>query len=431
MKKEVTPPPGYLFSRSYTNYVFILLFLLYLFDYADRMVVSSIGPFIQKEWNLNDKQLSMFLSVVYWSIVALTFPASLLVDRWSRRKTIGIMAALWSVASLACAFTNNFRQLFTARLFIGVGESGYAPGGTAMIAGMYPERKRSLMMGIWNAAIPLGSAVGVALGGIIATHWGWRHAFGLVALPGFIVAVLFFFVRDYKTVSLVKNGNNAKEQEKVKMGLKDIVAEFFERPSLLFTYLGITGVVFVTNSILFWLATYFNRIYNLPMDKAGPKASLVMLLALIGAPIGGLITDKWKRTRPNARLLFPAISTFLSAIFLFLAFVVFSGSLQYIMLLLMGACISAFIPAAAAVTQDLVHPGLRATSYAIAVVIQNLLGSSLGPLIVGAISDKHGIQQGMSILPLFLVLAAILFFTGSFRYQKDVSTVEKIQLEPR
>jgi MFS family permease len=213
-----------------------------------------------------------------------------------------------------CAFTNNFRQLFTARLFIGVGESGYAPGGTAMIAGMYPERKRSLLMGIWNAAIPLGSALGVALGGIIATHWGWRHALVLWPFRDLLWPFCSFLYAITKPFRWLKMATILKKR-KIRMGLKDIVAEFVERPSLLFTYLGITGVVFVTNSILFWLATYFNRMYGLPMDKAGPRASLVMLLALIGAPIGGFITDRWKRTRPNARLLFPAISTFLSAIF--------------------------------------------------------------------------------------------------------------------
>jgi predicted MFS family arabinose efflux permease len=75
-----------------------------------------------------------------------------------------------------------------------------------MISGLYPEHKRSWMMGLWNAAIPLGSAIGVAAGGIIATHWGWRSAFGIVALPGLIVALLFFFSKDYKTVRLLKNG---------------------------------------------------------------------------------------------------------------------------------------------------------------------------------------------------------------------------------
>ena len=109
------------------------------------------------------------------------------------------MAILWSVATVLCALTGNFIQLFT-RLLIGVGEAGYAPGGTAMISGMYPENKRARMMGLWNASIPLGTAIGILLGGLIATHWGWRHAFGLVALPGLVV-VAFLLLKTIKQLT--------------------------------------------------------------------------------------------------------------------------------------------------------------------------------------------------------------------------------------
>jgi MFS family permease len=423
---------GYLFSKGYSNYIFILLFLLYLFDYMDRVVISSLFPFLKAEWGLSDKQCGMLISTVYWSIVLFTFPVSILVDRWSRKKTIGLMAVIWSLATGACAFTKSFSQLFTGRTFIGVGEAGYAPGGAAMIAGLYPQEKRSWMMGIWNASIPLGSALGIALGGIIATRWGWRHAFGLVAIPGFLVAVLFFFIRDYKTVRLVKNGTEAdrrKESELVKMSIHDMVKEFLHKPSLLFTYFGMAAVVFTTTSMLTWLPTYFHRTQQIPESQAGMKASTILLLALVGAPLGGFLADRWRKKKINARLLFPTITTLLSAIVLFLSFSVFTGSMQYVMLLLLGVLITAFISATAAVTQDVVHAGLRAVSYAIAVIIQNLLGASMGPIVIGAISDRSGIHAAMQILPVALLVGSLLFFAGSFYYERDLGKVEKIILE--
>jgi len=95
----------------------------------------------------------------------------------------------------------------------------------------------------------------------------------------------------------------------------------------------------------------------------------------------------------------------------------------------MGISITAFIAAAAAVTQDVVHAGLRAISYAVAVVIQNLLGASLGPIVMGAISDATNIQTAFTFLPLALLLASALFFAGSFYYAKDLSKVEKVVME--
>lgn len=414
-------------GRGQARYVFTLLFLLYLFDYMDRLVVTSLFPFIKADWGLSDAQCGMLVSAVYWSIVAFTFPVSILVDRWSRKKTIGLMAVVWSVATALCAFTRSFPQLFGARTLIGIGEAGYAPGGTAMISGLYPQEKRSMIMGIWNISIPLGSALGVAIGGIVATHWGWRHAFGLVALPGFIVAVLFFFVKDYKTVDLVKTAEDGAG--KMKMKAKDIFLEFIRNPTLVFTYLGFASVVFCTTSLLTWLPTYFHRVNNIPEDQAGIKAGAVLLLALVGAPAGGFLADRWFRKRINARLLLPAITSIMACVVLFSGLTFFEDGSQYAFILLVGMLVTMFIPAAAAVTQDVVHPGLRAMSYAICVIFQNLLGASLGPIFIGTLSDSYGIKTAMTTLPAFLLLAAVLFYIGSFFYEKDLGKVEKVELE--
>jgi MFS family permease len=417
---------GYLFSKKYSNYVFVLLFLLYMFDYIDRSIVTSMFTSIEKDWGITHTQSGMLMSAVYWAIVILTFPVSLLVDRWSRTKTIGMMAILWSLATALCALTGNYVQLFMARLLIGVGEAGYAPGGSAMISGLYPIEKRSKMMGIWNASIPLGTAIGVLLGGIIATKWGWRHAFGLVAFPGLIVAVLFLFVKDYKTVDLSFVDRSAN---RVKMEKRDIIREFLSKPSIIYTYFGIAAVVFVTTSLITWLATYFQTVDNLPQAKAGTMASAVMALALVGAPLGGILTDRWRKTRINARLMLPMISSAVSALFLFIALNFARGPLQYVVFLLMGISIMMFISGASAVTQDVIHPGLRATSYAIAVIVQNLLGSSMAPIVVGRIYDASNIMTALAILPLILLIGAVLFYLGSRYYERDMEKVTKVNLE--
>jgi MFS family permease len=417
---------GYLFSKGYSNYVFVLLFLLYMFDYIDRMVVTSMFTSIERDWGITHTQSGLLVSAVYWAIVLLTFPVSILVDRWSRSKTIGIMAIMWSLATALCALTGNFVQLFMARLLIGVGEAGYAPGGSAMISGLYPIDKRARMMGIWNASIPLGSAIGVLLGGIIAVKLGWKHAFGIVAIPGMIVAILFLFVKDYKTVDL---SFFDKSRNRVKMEKKDMVKEFITKPSVLFTYFGMAAVVFVTTSMLTWLPTYFEKVNGIAQETAGKMASSVMLLALIGAPLGGYLTDRWRKTREDARLIYPALSTLLSAVVLFIALFLLKGTIQYIVLLVFGVLVLSFISGAAAVTQDVIHPGLRATSYAIAVVVQNLLGASTAPIIMGKIYDLTNIQTALSILPVVLLVGAVLFWLGSRHYVKDLGKVAQITLE--
>jgi MFS family permease len=425
--EEAGKNSGYLFSKRYSNYVFTLLFLLYMFDYIDRMIITSMFTSIERDWGISHMQSGLLVSAVYWAIVLLTFPVSILVDRWSRSKTIGIMAIMWSISTAICALTGNFVQLFMARLLIGVGEAGYAPGGSAMISGLYPIEKRARMMGLWNASIPLGTAIGVLLGGIIAERLGWRHAFGIVAIPGLIVAILFLFVKDYKTVDLSFIDSMNK---KVKMTSKDIFREFISKPSLIYTYFGIAAVVFVTTSLITWLSTYFQIERNLPQAKAGTLASAVMVLALVGAPLGGYLTDKWRNTQVRARLLFPTISTVITAILLFAALNFFTGTIQIVVLLIMGVFIMLFISGATSVTQDVIHPGLRAMSYAVAVVVQNLLGSSMAPIVVGKIYDEYNIRTALEFLPFVLLVGALLFYMGSRKYEADMKKVAKVNLEP-
>ncbi len=227
---------GYLVSRKYAYSVFTLLFVIYMVDYIDRYVVSGLVPYLKATvekggLGFSDTQCALLMAAVYWSIVVLTFPLSILLDRWRRMRSIGIMVTLWSLATGACAFAKSFPQLFTARVGVGVGEAGYVPGGYALIAAYFPEKKRDLMNGFWNASIPLGVVIGTVLGGFIAVHFGWRHAFGLMAIPGLILAFLFFLTKDYKTVELTKTvARAAKPPEKIKMKVPDIVREFLNTP---------------------------------------------------------------------------------------------------------------------------------------------------------------------------------------------------------
>ena len=427
---EVTAPKEYKLSRFSTYYIFTLLFLLYFFDYVDRMIVTSLFPYIQKEWGLTDTQSGLLVSVVYWSIVAFVFPVSILVDRWSRKKTIAIMALIWSLATALCAFTKSFPQLLMTRSGIGIGEAGYAPAGTAMLSGLFPPEKRSRMMGLWNMSIPLGIAVGIAVGGFVAQHWGWRHAFGLVALPGAIAAILFFFVKDYKTVDLVKTvGSSGAGNNKARMSKMDIFREFIHTPSLILTNMGFIGCIFVNNAIIVWLPTYLHRVEGISISEAGMKVGLIMLLAIIGLPVGGWLADVWFKKNVSSRMLFPSLTIALNAVVIFAAFSFLDGKTQYMMLLLMGVLASMFAPAAIIVTQEVIHPGLRAISYSVCVVFQNLFGASMAPIVIGALSDAYGIKVAMSILPVFLLISALLFFAGSFSYKKDLDKVEKIALE--
>jgi MFS family permease len=410
------------------GWLFAGLFLLYMFDYIDREIISSLIPSMKTEMGISDTQAGSLASAVYWSIVVFALPVSIFIDRWSRKRSVGIMVVLWSIATGAAAFIKTFPQLFLTRLGVGVGEAGYSPGGTAMISAMYPRDKRARMMGLWNASIPLGSAIGVGLGGVIAATWGWKHAFGIVAIPGFIIGVLFFFfARDYKTIKLEKTSAATGATRKMRLG--EIIREFLRTPSLILTYVGFAGNTFLTSAFLTWLPSYFVRTQGVPASQAGLKASSVMLLAIVGAPLGGYLADAWNRRRPNARPYFAGLTSILSALIWMVALGLLSGTAQYIVMMIAAMSTLLYLSAASAVTQDVVHPGLWAVSYSICVIVQNLLGSSTGPIVVGAISDSIGLDKAMLAVPCAAVLAGILFLAASLFYKRDLAKVDKVVVE--
>jgi MFS family permease len=162
---------------------------------------------------------------------------------------------------------------------------------------------------------------------------------------------------------------------------------------------------------------------------AGLKASSVMLLAIIGAPLGGYIVDAWRKRHAPARPLFAGLSTLLSAGIWLLAFGVFSGTAQYIVMMIAAVSTLLYLSGASAVTQDVVHPGLWAVSYAVCVIVQNLLGSSTGPIVVGAISDKYGLSTAMLAVPVASVIAGVLFLLAAMFYRGDLDRVDKVVVQ--
>ena len=418
-----TPAPEAGFASRRGGFAILaILSLVYVSDYADRFVVASMLGFIKEDWGISDAQAGWLMGVVILFITIFSVPASMLIDRWSRRKMISIMTFFWSLATLACAFTGNYWQLMAARSFIGVGESGYAPGGTALLSAAFPESKRARVMGIWNISIPLGMGIGLLAGGWIAKHWGWHQAFGLVALPGMVLAIAAWFLPDYRTVK------PARDKGPVAGFFRDLVS-VFKVPTAVFTYLGFAMNVSITTALATWLSVYFERTGLAQKGSGGGLATVVFALVLVGAPLGGWLSDWWRKRQPEGRLYLPAASSALAAIVLFVAFL-FPGqkSLQMPLFIGFGILVTCFIASAAAVTQDVVHPGLRAFSYAMCVIVQHIAGDVWSPGIVGWLSDRMGLARAMMFIPAWGIFAAGFFLLAARYYQNDRDRVDRVEL---
>ena len=417
----------YLVTRTQAWFAFAMTFALMLFDYIDRQVIVSLFPHLKAEWNLTDKQLGGLVSIISIVVAVGGIPVALMADRLSRVKSVVVMATTWSLATISCMFTSNYSQLFTARAVVGVGETGYGSVGAALIASLFPRRLRSALLGAFFAAASIGSVLGVLLGGVIAARYGWKAAFGAVGVPGLVLALLYLFVRDYKTVPLTDRLNRVTE------GTGSVVAHIastlMRTRTLLWVCVGAAMQLIVVSAVWSWLPSYLNRFYGVAPDLAAKQAALVVLLGALGCVVWGSVLDRFGRRRARNKLVGLAVLCVLTMAVFLLAFAgSAAGAGQFRLIALGGFMMTCTVGVAAAVALDVIHPGVRSTGAAVLSLFQNLFGLAVGPFLAGMLSDLWGLQQAMALIPAFGLLAAVFFLVAARSYEQDMRTVEDIAL---
>lgn len=430
MTSIAAPAPtqdGYLIGKRQAWFAFAMTFVLMLFDYIDRQVIVSLFPHIKAEWDLSDKQLGALVSIISIVVAVGGVPVALLADRVSRVKSIVVMATTWSLATISCMFTTSYAQLLAARAVVGAGETGYGSVGAAIISTLFPKRLRGALLGAFFAAASLGSVMGVVLGGVIAAKWGWKAAFGVVGVPGLVFALLYLLVRDYKTVSLTPQLDRVTQT----MGgtFKHIFATLARTRTLLWVCTGGALQLIVVSAIWSWLPSYLNRFHGMVPEAAAKQAALVVLVGAVGSVAWGHVADRFALKNARNKLLTLAL---LCPVTLVVFAVAFGGTVpgdaQFKLILLGGLFMTCTVGVVSGVVIDVIHPGVRSTGSAVLALFQNLFGLAVGPFLVGVLSDAWGLQQALSVVPLFSLLAAGSFLLAARSYESDVARVDGVAL---
>ncbi len=423
----------YLLGRGEAWFAFAMTMGLMLFDYIDRQIIVSLFPFIKAAWGVSDKQLGALVSVVSITVAIGALPIALIADRGSRVKSISLMAAAWSVATISCMFTRSYSGLFAARAVVGLGEAGYGSVGAALLSSLFPARMRASLLGAFFAAASVGSVLGVLLGGVIAARWGWQAAFGVVGIPGLLMALLYLRVRDYRTVALTPSlerattttGSTARYVVRVLAGSR----------TLLWLCLGGAAQLIVVSSVWAWLPSFLNRVHGVAPDHAGAKAALVVLAGAVGGVLWGFVVDRAGRKRARNKLVMLAGLCMLTLLVLAPTFWMstqpglISNEAQFALIMIGGLLMTCSAGPASAMVIDVVHPGVRATGASVLALIQNLLGLAVGPFVTGLLSDAFDLNTALAMVPVFSLLSAALFLVAARTYEADLTNVERVRVE--
>jgi MFS family permease len=416
------------------TYVLIICSLLYAMRYADWQIMAIVLQPMKLELGLTDVQAGLVGTAFFIGIMLFTLPIAHLIDVWSRKKTLGLMAIVWSIFTVATGFTSGLAALLVARFGVGVGESVIAPGGTALIAASYPEEKRSQKLGIFNMFVTVGIIIGAIGGGYLSAHFGgWRTPFYVFGIPGAILGVLAFFMQDYRLKEA--DGSNF-----VHASFLSNLKQLWEIPTLRWLYVGLGMFAVMQISVLTWFPALLMRAYHIKEDTAGLIMGLVAIIALLGPILGGIIADKWQQKRPDGRMHLAAVSIAITSVLFLLellaAFDINNKHLMIfcaIMLPLYSTVSGMQLPAVAATTQDVVPARLRGLSWGVAMLALYLLGGAWGPLLVGKISDifdggYKGLALGLAVAGLFGFFASAMWFMSERHVESDMRKAKEESL---
>ena len=421
--------------------ILIVCSLLYMVNYMDRQVLSVVLEPMKAELGLTDSQAGVLQTVFFLSMALMALPISFFVDRWSRRKTVAIMAIAWSAATYVTGLGKSFMGVLVPRAFVGSGEAGFSAGGTAWITAAYPPESRGKALGVFNVALPVGAALGVILGGYLSTHHGgWRAPFYVFAVPGILLGILAFFLPDYQTIK-------APDQTAASVrGIKEDIQELWRVPSLRWLFIGYGIHNIMAFSVLSWGPAVLMRTLAISESKAGMIFGLIGMFAIIGALMGGWMADAVQKWNSRGRMILPAVADMVSAILSISALLfiqAFDGDVSLtnpflatsaIVGLAYGICSVLGMPALGAVTQDVVHPRLKGISWGMTMFCMYMLGGAWGPLIVGALSDHlgggvTGLQTALIITSTTGFMGGLCFWAGSKHYPADAARVAGYQIE--
>ncbi|MDO7843125.1 spinster family MFS transporter [Sphingomonas immobilis] len=404
------PDPGEAteLSSGAAWYMLIVLMLTNTLSYLDRQLPFILGEPIKRELHLSDVQLGLLGGasfMIVYSTVAI--PLSRLADRKSHVGVLSGAVLVWSLLTSAGAWAQTFFQLILSRVGVAAGEAGAIPPAHAMIARVFDEKRRGKAMSIYQLGLPLGTMCGLAGGGFIADHGGWRLALMVMGVPGILLALLVA-----TTIKLPPRRKH--EMPRSSESLLFVFKRLLGEPAYRNLVFGITAFAFISYGFSVFQPAVLIRIYGLTTTETGLAIGLSQGgIGVVGTLLSGYVSDRLSRRDPRWRPWLSAILLATIAPFFIAAQFAPNAVVCVILLWVPLACFVGFLPPAYAAIQEVTPPHMRAMAAGIMVLCINLIGSSLGPLLTGALSDALKPALGLDALRVALSVCVIFPLIGS------------------
>jgi len=430
---EPAPPQTSDGSVRAARWALGVLTLINLFNYLDRYVPAALVESLRRsELHVSDTESGLLMSgfIVVYMLTSPLF--GVLGDRGRRPRIVAAGIALWSLATGLAGLARSFAALLVARSAVGVGEAAYVTISPAMLADSFPRGERGRVFAIFNAATPIGAAAGYILGGLVASHFGWRAAFFVAGFPGLLLAVLMWRLHDPprgasdapdageasdagKAGDGSHGGDGGDVGQKHPAGLAAVYAELARNRPFVLIVLGYAAYTFALGALAYWMPAFLERVRGVPSSQATVQFGIIVVVTgFAGTFAGGWLGDMLLRRWSEAYLWVSGIATLAAAPVALLAFQ--AASRPVYMAAIVGAEVLLFFstgPINSALV-NVVAPAHRATAMALNILVIHLLGDVPSPPLIGRLSDATSLAKAFLVLPAMMALAGVIWIYAAW-----------------
>lgn len=407
-------------SLSYRRYALGLLLTVNLLNYIDRQVLFAVFPLIKIDLKLTDTALGFLGSAFMLSYLLIAPLFGWLGDRWSRTKLAAGGLVVWSMATALSGFAPGYRTLLAARAAVGIGEASFGTVSPGLLADFFPKERRGKILSWFYVAIPVGSALGYLLGGLLGQTYGWHAAFLMVGVPGLLLALPVALLR-----TPPRGGDDAPRHDGLRQRAASGYAALFRNRSFVYNTLAMSAMTFAIGGLAQWLPSFLHRFHALDVARGNMLFGTITVLAgILGTLTGGWLGDRWQKRNGKGYLLISGWGFLLGTPF----------AVWAIMAPGLTACMSAVFLAEFflflntgplnTVTLNVTDPAIRAMAFAVNIFFIHALGDAVSPAIIGWLSDQSDLRRALLITPCAMVLAGLFcFICGRFVVQ-DMAQAE-------
>jgi MFS family permease len=408
-------------SLSYRRYALGLLLAVNLLNYIDRQMLFAVFPLIKIDLNLTDTALGFLGSAFMLSYLLFAPLFGWLGDHWSRTRLASGGLVVWSLATALAGFAPGYRTLLAARATVGIGEASFGTVSPGLVADYFPKEQRGRILSWFYVAIPVGSALGYLLGGVLGQHYGWHAAFMLVGIPGLLLAIPIALLRTPPRGGDTNPSVPAGERRKAREGY----AALFKNRSFVFNTLAMAAMTFAIGGLAQWLPSFLHRVHSLDVAKGNTLFGATTVLAgILGTLAGGWLGDRWQKRNGKGYLLLsgwgfllgtpfavwailaPGLTGCMSAIFI----------AEFFLFLNTGPLNTVII--------NITDPAIRAMAFAVNIFFIHALGDAISPSILGWLSDRWDLRSALLITPCAMLAAGIFCFVCGRFVVHDMAQVD-------